>query len=1115
MTKADADSPSRIPLATWLAQQTSFDLRGGLALIRQLAEQVLSLHGNGRIHRAIDGDSVTVDLEGRPYLSAPGEPRPFGGDRSDPEFCPPELVGGRGVTLPQQLDEAVQEIQKAGYDVDPRRIDVYQLGVLLFRWMIGESIATYVYDPKIKNRVSSALRAVLEPALGLDGPKRLADCGLWIAAIDQSLRQLDGPKTDAFPGPNGDPKLPFERLGHFRILERIGGGGMGDVYRADDESLGRSVAIKVLPAPLARDAEFVRRFHAEAAAAASVAHPNIVPIHFIGEDAGHHYFAMQLIEGESLAQRLNRQGRFSCDEALDCIVQCLQGLQAAHHRGLIHRDIKPGNILIERETGRAMLVDFGLVRRLDDNARNTATGVIMGTVDYIAPEQARGRAVDARTDLYSLGVLFYQLLAGHLPFTADSPTSMIFQHAYEPPFPLEKSVPNVPRPIVDIVARMMAKDPNERYPDCAAVLADIAAYRKGCPLASFSTEAAGPSDTASEPSPVFQENSLRQARDWAATMFRRVAPQWVQNLQGTTLQMDAAVAQHQRQRDRLAKLLEEARSLKNHLLPEELEDLQRQFDAADAKLIQLRSQQQLLKARLQSAEVQRQLEGGPPASHHRRFRWSVVMLVMAGGVGLLIFALLLLLIGWRPVPTSLAGGWVLTLPSQTQHHATISNAGEGRYLLRTGGNMTGVYQLRGDKLAMLEPQDQRLTEFVWQVENPNQMVLIESPPIGKTGAEYRGAMLKRTSMSDAVPQPKPNVAMGNLAMSDNFRKSLNRAIEKKGANAAVYVIGNSPNHQIMTQIASGLGLRVGSSFNWKYDKYLPQAKGHILLIETHGGKPIVSKNILEAYFPKATAGLSLPLRSIQIDDTFIIFVEFDEPLSIGKTGGNGSPTNAAFKGIAFRCEADASTAVSLQLKTPSHNKTVRTWKIQTPATFTLNPSELTTDNYKLFVSADGYASQVISLRVSKTAVKASSENVTLYRKRYVVVRYARNRDGSRDLSPAKTQQDRLAVSHWGQIPGLRGDWQIWQKGPDLYFELHRYGASFGFVEAPAGAIFDKLRWAPENDQYVSASVLARPGQILFTRIAGNNPTEQCYAKMEVEAITDQPPEGVEFIESSR
>ncbi|NQT39151.1 MAG: protein kinase, partial [Planctomycetes bacterium] len=255
--------------------------------------------------------------------------------------------------------------------------------------------------------------------------------------------------------------------------------GMGDVYRGYDESLDRSVAIKVLPQTLARDKEFVQRFHAEAASAAKVDHPRVVPVYYSGEDEGHHFFAMQYIEGESLGQRLAREPRLPPEEVVRLLTQCLTGLQAAHDAGLIHRDVKPGNILIDGKTGRAVLVDFGLVRRTDQSQQITATGTVMGTVDYIAPEQAQGQPVDARADIYSLGVLTYRMLAGRLPFTADTPTAMLYQHVHEQPFPLAEAAPSVPAALVRIVERMMSKPPEERYASCAAVLADVRAFAQG------------------------------------------------------------------------------------------------------------------------------------------------------------------------------------------------------------------------------------------------------------------------------------------------------------------------------------------------------------------------------------------------------------------------------------------------------------------------------------------------------------------------------------------------------------------------------------------------------------------------------------------------------------
>ncbi|NQT17289.1 MAG: protein kinase, partial [Planctomycetes bacterium] len=270
----------------------------------------------------------------------------------------------------------------------------------------------------------------------------------------------------------------FERLGHYRIDAWIGSGGMGNVYRAYDESLDRVVAVKVLPDRLQKQQALVERFRAEATAAAGVNHPNVIPIHFVGEEGGRHFFAMRYVEGETLADRLVRSGRLPLDESVEIVQQCLAGLGAAHARGLIHRDIKPANVLIDKRTNRVVLADFGLACLTESTTQTVGSGPIMGTVDYLAPEQARGRRGDARADLYSLGTLFYQLLSGGLPFEAETPMTMLFSHAYETPAPLRSIAPDVPRPLADIVARMMAKDAADRYQSCEEALADLRAFRE-------------------------------------------------------------------------------------------------------------------------------------------------------------------------------------------------------------------------------------------------------------------------------------------------------------------------------------------------------------------------------------------------------------------------------------------------------------------------------------------------------------------------------------------------------------------------------------------------------------------------------------------------------------
>src|SRR4051812_17931123 len=273
--------------------------------------------------------------------------------------------------------------------------------------------------------------------------------------------------------------LPCATLGRYRLLGRLGRGGMGDVYLAHDPRLRRQVALKVLPPELAQDPDLVRRFHAEAAAVAGLDHPHVVPVYDHGREGEYHYFAMKYVAGESLEGRLGRRGRLGPEEALDLLDDCLAGLQAAHEAGLVHRDLKPANILLDTrgERARALLADFGLVKSAEPGSLHTATGTVLGTVDYMAPEQAQAQPVDGRADLYSLGVVAYQLLSGRLPFRGSSPTEVLFKHAYEAPPPLVEVAPEVPAEVAAVVSKLLAKSPGNRFQSCAEVRAALEAAR--------------------------------------------------------------------------------------------------------------------------------------------------------------------------------------------------------------------------------------------------------------------------------------------------------------------------------------------------------------------------------------------------------------------------------------------------------------------------------------------------------------------------------------------------------------------------------------------------------------------------------------------------------------
>ncbi|NUQ64404.1 MAG: serine/threonine protein kinase [Pirellulales bacterium] len=455
-----------------------------MAMVCRLAEQVRSLHGQGRLHRAIGIDAAINAASVSPCLADPPEVCRFGGRYAEPDRCPPELIDAEELAVPSDRAAAAAVLRSAGLDFDPRRIDVFQLAALLIRVLSGASVSSYLSSPKSRAAIPPALRSAVDRALGHCSATRMQSVDELLGELSRHLAPIEGetpatghqPTTARSATPPSEA-LPFLQLDRYRLLRRIGRGGMGDVYLGHDDSLARNVAVKVLPAELSRDESFVRRFRTEASAAAQVTHPNVVRVYLIGEEAGRHFFVMEWIDGESLAERLGRLGRFPPGETLDILEQCLAGLAAAHGRGLIHRDVKPANILLDRESGRAVVADFGLAHRMSDHTRLTATGTIMGTVDYIAPEQATGAKVDARADIYALGVIAYQMLSGRLPHEADSPTGVLYQHIHLDPVALEEAAPDVPAPLCRIVARMMAKQPQNRYQNCAEVIQDLRAFR--------------------------------------------------------------------------------------------------------------------------------------------------------------------------------------------------------------------------------------------------------------------------------------------------------------------------------------------------------------------------------------------------------------------------------------------------------------------------------------------------------------------------------------------------------------------------------------------------------------------------------------------------------------
>lgn len=255
----------------------------------------------------------------------------------------------------------------------------------------------------------------------------------------------------------------------FTIEAEIGRGGMAVVYRAVDVRLRRKVALKVLPPELAFREDVKSRFLREAQMAAQLSHPNIVPIFAVDEHEGIVYFAMGLVEGETLAQQLARDPHPDLVTVRRVLREVADALAYAHSHGLVHRDVKPDNILIERATGQARVSDFGIARAAEGDGRLTVTGIAVGTPAYMSPEQAMGeREIDGRADLYALGVVGYQMLAGSLPFRAGNTPAMLMKHISEQPRPLHEVRPDLPANLVHAIERAMAKGKGDRWPDAMA-----------------------------------------------------------------------------------------------------------------------------------------------------------------------------------------------------------------------------------------------------------------------------------------------------------------------------------------------------------------------------------------------------------------------------------------------------------------------------------------------------------------------------------------------------------------------------------------------------------------------------------------------------------------------
>jgi serine/threonine protein kinase len=309
---------------------------------------------------------------------------------------------------------------------------------------------------------------------------------------------------------NDDPRVGTVIAG-YRIEDRIGRGGMGVVYRAEHLNLQRRAAIKIIAPDLAESEGFRERFTREARIAAALQHPNIVTVYDAGEVDGLLYLAMQYIEGEDLAGVLQRERRLRPYRAIDVCRQVASALDAAHAMGLIHRDVKPANVLIEGRT--AFLTDFGLTKRLEGtHAQLTRAGDVVGTIHYVAPEQIEGRRVSARSDVYSLGCLLYHCLSGQVPFALETDVAVIYAHLSEEAPRLSSLRPELPEGLDAVMAKALDKSPDRRFPSCGDM---ISAARAVIDAAGPLSETIPPRSTSPNPFVPAASPEIRDAAEAA------------------------------------------------------------------------------------------------------------------------------------------------------------------------------------------------------------------------------------------------------------------------------------------------------------------------------------------------------------------------------------------------------------------------------------------------------------------------------------------------------------------------------------------------------------------------------------------------------------------------
>ncbi|HEV7517808.1 MAG TPA: serine/threonine-protein kinase, partial [Thermoanaerobaculia bacterium] len=454
-------------------ERRALPLAEALDLAAQIAAGLAALHERGLVHGEVRPANIRISAEERVEVLDPGPALPA--DAAD-------AAGSTPYRSPEQL---------RGGPLDART-DVWSLGVTLYEMLAGEApfaggedeIARAILEegpvpvaPRLPG-LPPSLHRIVERALAKRPAERylrIAEMGTELLAVDAELLAEEDPGLLA---DGGDGPLTFfpvvltgRTVSHFRIGLPLGGGGMGVLYRAEDTGLGRTVALKFLAPELVRDPVAKMRFLTEARSASALDHPNLCTILEVGEtEEGLLFLAMPLYEGESLEHRMTR-GPLALEQALDIATQAARGLAKAHHHGIIHRDVKPANLFLTGD-GMVKVLDFGIAK-LTGEVGPTRSGSFLGTPTYMAPEQTRGGETDAQADVWSVGVVLYEMLAGRPPFIGGTDVAVVHAVLHQEPEPLARLRPEVTPAIERVVSTMLAKDPAERYRDAGEALADL------------------------------------------------------------------------------------------------------------------------------------------------------------------------------------------------------------------------------------------------------------------------------------------------------------------------------------------------------------------------------------------------------------------------------------------------------------------------------------------------------------------------------------------------------------------------------------------------------------------------------------------------------------------